>query len=100
MGYTGDYLQIVLPSAAIYMLMVVVQMFVTLDGEPKRVTAALTTCTVVNLSLDYVFIVPLNMGVTGAGIATVVSYVAAITVLLLHFRKEGRCATHCRVRRH
>ncbi len=89
MGYTGDYLQIVLPSAAIYMLMVVVQMFVTLDGEPKRVTAALTTCTVVNLSLDYVFIVPLKMGVTGAGIATVVSYVAAITVLLLHFRKEG-----------
>ena len=64
MGYTGDYLQIVLPPAAIYMLMVVVQMFVTLDGEPKRVTAALTTCTVVNLSLDYVFIVPLNMGVT------------------------------------
>ena len=88
-GYTGDYLEVIIPAAPVYMVMVVLQTFVTLDGEPRRVTAAVAVSTVVNLGLDYIFIVPFDMGVTGAALATLASYVAALGVLLPHFRKQG-----------
>lgn len=83
--YTSQYLAIMLPGAPIYMLMVVVQMFVTLDGEPKRVTAAVTTCMTVNIVLDYIFIVWCGWAMSGAAVATVISYAAAIAVLMPHF---------------
>lgn len=88
-AYTGDYLEVIIPSAPVYMLMVVLQTFVTLDGEPRRVTLAVSVSSVVNLSLDYIFIVPLDMGVTGAAIATLASYVAALCVLCPHFLKRA-----------
>lgn len=86
--YTSGYLEVIVPASPVYMLMVVVQMFVTLDSEPKRVTAAVTTSTVVNLTLDYIFIVWCGWGMTGAAVATVISYMAAICVLLPHFMKR------------
>lgn len=91
-GYTAEYLRVIIPASPLYMLMVVVQMFVTLDGEPKRVTAAVATSTVVNLCLDYVFIVWCGWAMTGAAIATVISYLAAVGVLLPHFFRKGTLA--------
>lgn len=88
-GYTSDYLCIILPAGAVYMLMVVAQMFVTLDGHPHRVTLAVCVCTVVNLGLDYLLIAVLQMGMTGAAVATVTSYLAALAVLLPHFFKNS-----------
>lgn len=85
-GYTRDYLEVILPASPVYMLMVVTQMFVTLDGEPRRVSAAVMVCALVNLSLDYIFIVGCGWAMRGAAIATVISYVSAIGVLLPHFR--------------
>lgn len=87
--YVDDYLGVSIIGSPVYMLMVVMQTFVTLDGEPRRVTAAVATSTVVNLCLDYITIVPLGWGITGAAVSTVVSYVAALAVLLPHFRKAG-----------
>lgn len=87
--YVDDYLGVSIIGSPVYMLMVVMQTFVTLDGEPRRVTAAVATSTVVNLCLDYITIVPLDWGITGAAVSTVVSYVAALGVLLPHFRKAG-----------
>lgn len=88
-AYTADYLAVILPGAVLYMLMVPMQMFVTLDGEPKRVTAAVALSMVVNLSLDYVFIVPCGWSMTGAAVATVLSYLAALCVLVPHFFKPA-----------
>lgn len=87
-GYAGQYLEVIVPSSAVYMLMVTTQMFVTLDGEPRRVTAAVAVSTLVNLSLDYAFIVWCGWGMTGAAVATVISYVAALAVLAPHFFKK------------
>lgn len=84
-GYTSEYLAVILPASAIYMLMIVMQMFVTLDGKPRRVTVAVTACMLVNLTLDYIFIVWCDWAMTGAAVATVISYVAALCVLFPHF---------------
>lgn len=86
--YAASYLEIIIPAAPIYMVMTVVQMFVTLDGEPRRVTGAVVVCTLVNLCLDYVFIVWCGWGMSGAASATVISYVAALLVLSSHFMKK------------
>lgn len=85
--YARQYMIVTIPSAALYMLMIVLQLFVSLDGEPKRVTVAVSTCIAVNLILDYVFIAIFGWGMTGAASATVVSYIPAIVLLLGHFRK-------------
>lgn len=85
--YTSQYLAVILPASVVYMVMVVLQMFVTLDGSPRRVTAAVATATVVNLSLDYVFLAILGWGMTGAAIATVISYLAALMILAFHFSR-------------
>ena len=69
------------------MLMVVLQMFVTLDGAPRRVTLAVCLSMVFNLALDYVFIVICRWAMTGAAIATVASYLVALAVLAPHFAK-------------
>lgn len=87
-SYTSQYLRIIIPASPVYMLMIVMQLFVTLDSDPKRVTAAVTVSMVVNLCLDYVFIAVMDWGMTGAAIATVISYLAAILVLLTHFFKK------------
>lgn len=88
-GFAGEYMVITIPSAAVYMLMVVLQLFVALDGEPKRVTVAVSTCIAVNLVLDYIFIAGFGWEMTGAASATVISYLPAIAILLGHFRKKG-----------
>lgn len=88
-GYASDYLVYTIPSAPLYMLMIVLQMFVALDGEPKRVTVAVSVCIGINLLLDYIFIALFGWGISGAALATVMSYLPAIAILLSHFRKEG-----------
>lgn len=87
-GFAGLYMSITIPSAPIYMLMIVMQMFVALDGEPKRVTAAVSTSIAVNLILDYVFIAICGWGMIGTATATVISYFPAIFILALHFKKK------------
>lgn len=87
-GYAREYMIVTIPTGAIYMLMIVLQLFVALDGEPKRVTAAVSTCIAINLILDFVFLKIFGWGLIGAAVATVVSYVPAIVILLTHFRKK------------
>lgn len=86
--FAKEYMVITIPSGALYMLMIVLQMFVALDGEPKRVTVAVTTCIAVNLILDYVFMALFGWEMKGAAAATVISYLPAIAILLGHFRKK------------
>lgn len=87
-GYAGDYLGIITGSAPVYMLMIVLQLFVALDGEPKRVTLAVSVCIAINLILDYLFIAIFSFGIAGAAWATVISYFPAIGILSTHFRKK------------
>lgn len=89
LGYTRDYLRVIICASPVYMLMVVMQIFVTLDGSPKRVSLAVCLSMVVNLTLDYIFIVGFHWSMTGAAIATAASYVAALGVLVPHFFKPA-----------
>ncbi len=57
------------------------------DGAPQYTMKCMMTGAVINLILDPVFIFGLNMGVVGAGIATVIGEAAAGVLCLLYLRR-------------
>lgn len=57
------------------------------DGSPKYTMKCMMTGAVINLILDPIFIFGLNMGVVGAGIATVIGEIAAGVFCLLYLRR-------------
>lgn len=64
---------------------IVVDYFVRADENPNLSFLALLSSAVVNIVLDYWFIVELNYGIQGAAWATGISYAVVILVLLPHF---------------
>lgn len=61
------------------------QSFCRNDGSPGLVAVTNVVITVMNIFLDWLFVFPLNMGVAGAAIATGISQVAGLLVILTHF---------------
>ena len=55
------------------------------DGRPKLAMIALSVGSISNILLDYVFMYPLNMGISGAALATAVGPVISVAILLPHF---------------
>ena len=95
-GVTTEFLDVTLYGALFYMLSVVLEMFVAVDGNPKRVTIAVISCVITNLTLDYVFIKFFGWGVRGAATATVLSYLVSVLVLLPHFFHKDTLSLACR----
>ncbi len=57
------------------------------DGSPKYTMKCMMAGAFINLILDPIFIFGLNMGVVGAGIATVIGEIAAGILCLLYLRR-------------
>ena len=57
------------------------------DGSPQYTMKCMITGAVINLILDPIFIFGLNIGVVGAGIATIIGEIAAGMLCLLYLRK-------------
>lgn len=55
------------------------------DGNPKLATIAAIICTILNIFGDWLLVYPLQMGIGGASLATGVSQLFAVLVLLTHF---------------
>ena len=66
------------------------QFFCRNDGSPMLVMAATVASTIANIFLDWMFVYPLQMGVTGAAIATGISQTINCLVVAIHFiRHKG-----------
>lgn len=63
------------------------QTFVKTDGNPRLVSMAVISSSLLNFVFDIVFIQFFHMGIAGSAWATIVSYVVGMTVCLLHFRQ-------------
>ncbi|MBS6218015.1 MAG: MATE family efflux transporter [Clostridiales bacterium] len=62
--------------------------FVRNDGSPTLSFVGMCAGAVANIFLDWLFIFPLGMGVTGAAVASGLGQVFSVLVLLTHFRKK------------
>ena len=54
------------------------------DGHSTYSMAAIITGAILNMILDYLFIFPMNMGIQGAAIATVISQIISASILLAY----------------
>lgn len=72
--------------------------FVRNDNAPNLSMAAMLTSTISNIFLDYILVIPLNMGMFGAAVATAMSPLIGITILSSHFirRKNSFKPVKCR----
>lgn len=79
------YLLPVTYTILIYMYTGAFTVMVRADGNPKLVMIAGVTGNILNIILDYIFAVPLNMGMFGIGLATVIGYSTSALLLMFHF---------------
>jgi putative MATE family efflux protein len=89
----ATYLQIILIGMVFMLGAFTLQTFVKTDGNPKLVMGAVVIGCVVNLVFDIIFIKFFGMGIAGSAWASVLSYMAAFAVCLLHFRMP-HCSLH------
>ena len=57
------------------------------DGHSTYSMVAIITGAILNMILDYVFIFPMNMGIQGAAIATVISQIVSAVILIAYLPK-------------
>ena len=75
------YLRVILLFSPAFLMNNVLLCFVRNDGAPQRSMAAMVTGSLSNIVLDYLFMVPLNMGIFGAVFATGLAPVISLAVL-------------------
>ena len=89
-GYCYDYafyLSLFIPFAILQLLF---QFFFVTAGRPNLGLWATVAGGVANIVLDYLFIVPLNMGIKGAAIATGIGYAVPSVIGLIYFSEKGQ----------
>ena len=91
MVYAVPYLKMVsiffLFQALEYSLSVIIRT----DGNPYLASTAVLLGAVLNFILDYIFIVKMNMGISGAALGTGISFMTSTFLMLFHFiLKKGR----------
>ncbi len=64
--------------------------FIRLDGFANLAAVGLTIGALMNVILDYIFIVKLDLGLTGAGLATGLSQILSLLILITYFSKKNR----------
>jgi len=96
--YVSDYLFwysiFIIPAS----LNTLFQAFCRTDGSPMLVMAATIASSLANIFLDWLFVFPLHMGVSGAVAATGVSQVVAFFIVLSHFVLKKGELRFCRCR--
>lgn len=82
---TYEYMSIIVLFLPFVMVGIVVDYFVRADENPNLSFLALLSSAVLNIVLDYIFIVKLQYGLSGAAWGTGISYIVVIFILLPHF---------------
>ena len=89
-SYCYDYLLVQLWFAPFLVLQILCQTFLVVAGNPRLGLIASIAAGIINILLDYLFIVIMNTGIIGAAIATGIGYCigAACGIIYLFSRKS------------
>lgn len=91
MVYAVPYLEMVSIFFLFQALEYSLSVMIRTDGNPYLAGAAVLFSAVLNFILDYVFIVQMKMGISGAALGTGLSFMASTFLILFHFfLKKGR----------
>lgn len=91
MPYIREYAPYVIMGMSVFSFSSFLQTFIRNDGAPKLAMVAVVTGGVLNIILDIIFVYPMQMGMKGAAIASVIGAIATVLILLMHFvsKKNG-----------
>lgn len=88
LGFTEQYLRVIAIGAPVILFTNVFMNLIRADGAAKVTMAANLLGTFTNIILDPIFILALNLGVTGAAIATVLGNVVSAGFILWYCLKK------------
>lgn len=84
LAFAREYLRIIFMGSIFMILAIALDPLVRNDGKPRLSMNIMIVGVVVNLVLDYLFIMRMSMGMSGAAIATVISF-ALPAILLMNY---------------
>ncbi|CAM3639491.1 MATE family efflux transporter [Erysipelothrix urinaevulpis] len=91
MNDTLIYLRYFITASPFLVFSFTLSTYVRNDGNPKLAMWALIVGSISNIFLDWLFMYPLNWGMSGAALATAIGPVFSVLLLLPHFlMKKGR----------
>lgn len=79
------YLRIIFSCSVPLILAIALEPLVRNDGKPRLAMICVVTSVLINLVLDYIFVMRMEMGVPGAAIATVIAFSLSGIMLTLYF---------------
>lgn len=88
--YCFNYAFIFLLASPFILLKIYFDYFLITAGNPKLGLICSLLGGITNIVLDYVFIVPFNMGISGAALATAIGYVVPAIIGVLYFCKKDK----------
>ena len=80
-----DYLNIMIIGIPFYIIGFSLMGTIRSEGSPKRAALVLIMSCLINIILDPIFIFTLNLGIKGAAIATVLSYLAVFIYVFCYY---------------
>ncbi len=81
----SEYYRVIFPFLFFQFIVIQIYFFIRLDGFPNLAAIALAIGAVVNITLDYLFIAVYGWGLAGAALATGLSQVMSLMMMLLYF---------------
>lgn len=85
MDLTEDYMFVIAVGSVMFFLIMILNNIVRAEGNPLLSMKVMIISSVLNIGLDPVFIFLLDMGVQGAAVATVLSKIAGVIMMLYYF---------------
>ena len=82
--YIKDYLRIIILFCTCYMTGYALEIYIKVDGNPVYPTLCVVTGGIVNILLDYIFVVLFHFGIKGAALATGLSQVTTTSLLFYY----------------
>ena len=89
LGYAEDYLRVFLPFAVFFVVQFLANQFLVVAGKPAMALVLAIAGGLTNISMDYVLIVLLDMGVTGAALASGLSSMIPSIIGIVFFCRKG-----------
>lgn len=92
-NYAYDYAKLLVLGTPFFAFSMFLQSFVRNDKNPKLAMIAVISGGVLNTVLDWLFIYPMQMGMTGAILASVIGTAVTCLILCTHFLRKD-CNLH------
>jgi putative MATE family efflux protein len=83
--YVNDYYNIMILIYPVMMLNLVMGMFLRGEGKPQIFMMISVVSNIINITLDYIFIVKLDMGIEGAAYASVIAVILSCLISIIFF---------------